>query len=194
MGIYKASGTVNGIYLGATSANKAYKGSTEIWGSSSLPIWLPQPSVVERNLEWYINHYSLQNKDNLVYFATTYDETKPLDETVRRDIIFGYINDGTKTYRFTDANNRAFSARKNPFDSPVGCYYFEMSWILDPNTGEYYWQMYNTGGAGSGDRLYVLNNSTAQNNPNHLVAFFRKSESVTYDTNLPTYVNWIDLT
>lgn len=54
MGIYKASGTANGIYVGATSANKAYKGDTEIWNSipePQLPDWFPYPDSYKSALE-----------------------------------------------------------------------------------------------------------------------------------------------
>jgi hypothetical protein len=121
-------------------------------------------------------------------FAYTTDSTQPKDETLSYEVIIGWIKSGATAYRFTDANNRCFTARKHPFDSPYEASQINIRWGL---AGVMEWRVF---GKEDDERIYVMLNSDGQNNPHHLISLIEKGSAVTYTTDLPSYVNFTDLT
>lgn len=160
---------------------------------SNLPEWLPQQNVLQSIITDIFENNDIAEKTNYLMFAYTTDVTDPQSETVNYSVIIGWIISNATVYRFTDANNRCFTARKQPFDSPYNTMQFTIKWAYNPNTSVYEWQLVSATPT-EDQRLYIMTKSDGESYSNHLIALIEKGSAVTYTTDLPSYVNWIDLT
>ena len=190
MGIYKASGTVNGIYLGATGANKAYKGSTPIWSKVSLPDWVANPT----NLNAVIEEELPNAGASYMVFIEGGWEQEPIKTYPSKvnscTIVWSTRGVSQKAFELDDSGNYYYVVWNVPYSGGGGVKWIDIGYNA---FGDSWYRM----SSGQDDRCSIVRrNGNGNSKIFSTLLLYKKGDGVTVADNTPQEAGYeyVDLT